>query len=423
MNRSKPLALLLGAVVVDAVLLTSCSVAVEPAPSPEGTQTQPTASGTSSAQSSPATTSADPSPSASGSSLPADALVPGYAPGQFPTVPLFSVPDISRLSKTDTKLRDRLRVKLKAIPGVTVKAVTCRKNGSYVNSDTGLVLYGDGNGTYVGPDGAYTRNADGTEASTTDKATIVRDGKGGGVYVGSDGVAISNNGDGSGTFNDATVSITIDGKGGGSYVDGKKSITVNGDGSGTYINDTVSILVDADGSGSYVGPDLTINNNGKGEAWIVSPSYTGPADADPLAPVPALGKFPPVEQLLPRTGICGFVVTLADGVLFDFDKSDIRADAAASLDALAAALKQVGTSNPIQISGHTDAIGSDSYNQQLSERRASSVEQALTQRGVTAPMTAKGYGETRPMAPNSIKGKDYPAGRQLNRRVEIFVRG
>lgn len=92
-------------------------------------------------------------------------------------------------------------------------------------------------------------------------------------------------------------------------------------------------------------------------------------------------------------------------------------------DALAAALQQVGSSNPIRISGHTDSIGTDSYNQQLSERRASSVEQALSQRGVTAPMTAKGYGETKPVAPNSITGKDYPAGRQLNRRVEIFVRG
>ena len=60
--------------------------------------------------------------------------------------------------------------------------------------------------------------------------------------------------------------------------------------------------------------------------------------ADPLAPVPALGKFPPVQQLLPKIDICGFVITLADGVLFDFDKDNIRPDAAATLDKVATAL-------------------------------------------------------------------------------------
>ena len=48
---------------------------------------------------------------------------------------------------------------------------------------------------------------------------------------------------------------------------------------------------------------------------------------------------------------------------------------------------------------------------------------ALRQRGVSAPMTSEGYGETRPVAPNRLNDKDNPAGRQLNRRVEIVVRG
>ena len=75
-----------------------------------------------------------------------------------------------------------------------------------------------------------------------------------------------------------------------------------------------------------------------------------------------------------------------------------------------------------EVSGHTDAIGSDSYNQTLSENRANSVVDALVKRGVTTSLSATGYGESRPVAPNELNGKDNPAGRQLNRRVEIFVR-
>lgn len=235
-------------------------------------------------------------------------------------------------------------------------------------------------------------------------------------------VSITNAGDGSGSYVDSDVSITIDGKGGGTYVSPTESITNDGNGSGTYVSDKVSITNGGDGSGTYVDGVVSISNDGQGEATVVSPSFSGTVPAEPLAPVPPLGKFPPVQQLLPKIDICGFVITLADGVLFDFDKSDIRSDAAATLDRLADALKRLGN-HQLRISGHTDSIGTDSYNQQLSERRASSVEQALSQRGVTAPMTAKGYGETRPVAPNELKGKDYPAGRQLNRRVEIFVCG
>lgn len=162
MNRSKPLALLVGAVIVDAVLLSGCSVSVQ-APSPEATQAQPTASepASASASASPATTSADPSPSTSGSSLPADALVPGYAPGEAPPVPLFSLPDISRVSTAGRKLRDKLKVEIKDIPGFKVTAVRCTKDGEYSNAEAGLALYGDGSGSYVGPDGSYTRGRDG----------------------------------------------------------------------------------------------------------------------------------------------------------------------------------------------------------------------------------------------------------------------
>lgn len=395
------------------LLLSGCSVSVQ---NPTPPVPLPTATPSSSAPE-----SARPTPSATDSSSTGTApSLPGYPPGQFPTVPLFSLPDVSRLSTADTRLRDKLLPALTGGSGVKVTAVACGKDGQYLSRDSSLVLYGKGDGSYVGPDGSYTRSANGAETSVTDRQSITRDGRGGGTYVGN-GLSITNDGDGSGTYVSKDVSITIDGKGGGTYVSDAASITNDGDGSGTFVSKDVSITIEADGSGTYVDDDVSISNDGKGRASITTDAFSGEVDAQPLPKVLPLGKFPPVVQLLPKANICGFVITLTDGVLFDFDKSEIRPDAASVLRNLADALKTVGNA-PLQISGHTDAIGTDSYNQGLSERRAAAVERALRDQGVTASMSAKGYGESRPVAPNSIHGKDNPAGRQLNRRVEIFVR-
>ena len=91
------------------------------------------------------------------------------------------------------------------------------------------------------------------------------------------------------------------------------------------------------------------------------------------------------------------------------------------LDTLATALNQVQAKS-MEIRGHTDAKGSDPYNQALSERRAQAVLTALRQRQAAPGANARGYGESQPVAPNELDGHDNPAGRQLNRRVEIFVR-
>jgi len=72
----------------------------------------------------------------------------------------------------------------------------------------------------------------------------------------------------------------------------------------------------------------------------------------------------------------------------------------------------------VQIAGHTDSTGAPAYNQELSERRASSVAQFLMGRGVIpARIVTAGYGEAYPIAPNTT-----PQGRQANRRVDIEVR-
>jgi outer membrane protein OmpA-like peptidoglycan-associated protein len=115
-------------------------------------------------------------------------------------------------------------------------------------------------------------------------------------------------------------------------------------------------------------------------------------------------------------------IALSADVLFDFDKADLRPEAAASLDKVVAVLKSYPKATAT-IEGHTDSKGGGNYNQKLSERRAESVRKWLAARGATLPMTTRGLGEKKPVAPNARPdGTDDPQGRQKNRRVEIVVK-
>ena len=119
----------------------------------------------------------------------------------------------------------------------------------------------------------------------------------------------------------------------------------------------------------------------------------------------------------------GTLISLPGDVLFDFDKSDIRRDAEPVLARLANLIEKLSQA-PVEIEGHTDAMGSDAYNQSLSERRALSVKNYLVRGfGLDAErLQTTGYGESRPVAPNShANGSDNPSGRQLNRRVEVII--
>ncbi|PYQ54057.1 MAG: hypothetical protein DMF78_07545 [Acidobacteria bacterium] len=114
---------------------------------------------------------------------------------------------------------------------------------------------------------------------------------------------------------------------------------------------------------------------------------------------------------------------LAADVLFDFDKATLKPEAVAALDALATVIKGYPQS-AITVEGHTDAKGNDAYNQTLSERRARSVADWLAANaGVSADrLRARGFGRTRPVAPNTRPdGADDPAGRARNRRVEVVL--
>lgn len=111
----------------------------------------------------------------------------------------------------------------------------------------------------------------------------------------------------------------------------------------------------------------------------------------------------------------GVVLTLSD-VVFAFDKSQLKSGAERSLGRLATFLKN-HPDRKVLVEGFTDNIGSNQYNQQLSQQRAQAVTQALKADGISSDrITTRGLGENYPIAPNSTA-----AGRQQNRRVEITI--
>jgi outer membrane protein OmpA-like peptidoglycan-associated protein len=113
----------------------------------------------------------------------------------------------------------------------------------------------------------------------------------------------------------------------------------------------------------------------------------------------------------------GLVLTLGD-VLFDTGKAELNSGAARKLDQLAQFLTE-HSDRRVQIEGFTDSVGTDSYNLDLSQRRADAVRSALRGRGIDPDrITTQGFGKEFPVASNAESG-----GRQLNRRVEVTIGG
>jgi outer membrane protein OmpA-like peptidoglycan-associated protein len=112
----------------------------------------------------------------------------------------------------------------------------------------------------------------------------------------------------------------------------------------------------------------------------------------------------------------GIVVTFDTGILFDYDRADLRPQAMTNLQELADNLNRYERTD-VLILGHTDSTGPESYNQGLSERRASSAANYLQQLGVAGErVSTRGMGENDPVATNETD-----EGRQLNRRVEVVI--
>ena len=165
------------------------------------------------------------------------------------------------------------------------------------------------------------------------------------------------------------------------------------------------------------------------------PSFSSPPP--PPAPPPAPPAAPPANPDLDGDGVLnekdkcpntrpGAVVDLdgceveavisLEGVHFGFNEATLTPEARAILDKAAGLLK-TNEHVVVEVAGHTDSVGSEEYNQALSERRAVAVKDYLESQGITATrLSARGYGETQPVASN-----DTDAGRALNRRVELIV--
>ena len=178
-----------------------------------------------------------------------------------------------------------------------------------------------------------------------------------------------------------------------------------------------------DGSGNAV-------KDGSGACVVTSgqvlPECAGPKPppppAEPAKPAPPAPPAPPpakpAEPAKPAPQSVRESVVIQADALFDFDKSVLRPDGKKSIDDALAKIQ--GTDLEMVIAtGHTDSIGTEQYNQRLSERRAEAVKQYMVSKGIPASkITTIGKGETQPIATNKTK-----EGRQKNRRVDIEFKG
>lgn len=110
-----------------------------------------------------------------------------------------------------------------------------------------------------------------------------------------------------------------------------------------------------------------------------------------------------------------------DNIYFDYDSATLRPESFPVLDSVVGLMERYPTM-AIEVSGHTDSKGGPEYNQKLSEARAKAFVDYVSSKGIeSSRMTSKGFGASRPLAENKVKGKDNPEGRQKNRRTEIKV--
>ncbi len=354
----------------------------------------------------------------SGSSASATAAVPGLKAGEIPAVPVFSIPSIGVFAQNSDKALIESTKELSTVPGISVSPAKCDGNGVVSGS---TILSGSGAGVTSSDSGSVINSGAGAGVITEGPVSIVYGGEGSGTYTNSEtGENITISSDGSGTYKSKTLSINVSADGSGTYDNSETGVKINisSTGSGTYedTKNNIKYNNNGNGSGTYTSATLNIINNGDGTALVNGQSVK----AEKLPPVAKVGKFPKVESLKPVKS-CGTVITLQDGVLFDFGKYDLRPEAKATLAKLATVLNQAKVP-AAQINGHTDSIGDDAFNQDLSEKRASAVATQLKADGVTANLQTHGYGKTQPVADNTnADGSDNPAGRQANRRVEIYI--
>ena len=348
-------------------------------------------------------------------------IVPGYALGEIPAISIPEIPNLSVSENPDAKITLDMAKKISSVPGITISPVKV-EDSNIVGGSYSMQIGKNGDGQYSDKNKSVQTDGNGAGQYEDDKVTIQRDEDGAGQYINKvTGVTLQVDKDGAGQYIDEKndLSIQVDKDGTGLYTDKKNNVTIYvNENDVRYVSTDIEMVNNGDGSGTYTdkSKNLVIENDGKGKAKITFNGQTTEVDAKPLEKPGKLAKLemvPPVPSIEANS----LLITLDSAVLFDVDKYDVRVhpEAEEVLKNLAIVLKEMDVKN-FEIDGHTDSDASDEYNQVLSEKRANSVKNFLVSQGVTAEITTKGYGESKPVASN-----DTAEGKQKNRRVEIII--
>ena len=348
-------------------------------------------------------------------------IVPGYALGEIPAISIPEIPNLSVSENPDAKITLDMAKKISSVPGITISPVKV-EDSNIVGGSYSMQIGKNGDGQYSDKNKSVQTDGNGAGQYEDDKVTIQRDEDGAGQYINKvTGVTLQVDKDGAGQYidekNDLSIQVNKDGTG--LYTDKKNNVTIYvNENDVRYVSTDIEMVNNGDGSGTYTdkSKNLVIENDGKGKAKITFNGQTTEVDAKPLEKPGKLAKLemvPPVPSIEANS----LLITLDSEVLFDVNKYDVRVhpEAEEVLKNLAIVLKEMDVKN-FEIDGHTDSDGSDEYNQVLSEKRANSVKNFLVSQGVTAEITTKGYGESKPVASN-----DTAEGKQKNRRVEIII--
>ena len=348
-------------------------------------------------------------------------IVPGYALGEIPAISIPEIPNLSVSENPDAKITLDMAKKISSVPGITISPVKV-EDGNIVGGSYSMQIGKNGDGQYSDKNKSVQTDGNGAGQYEDDKVTIQRDEDGAGQYINKvTGVTLQVDKDGAGQYidekNDLSIQVNKDGTG--LYTNKKNNVTIYvNENDVRYVSTNIEMVNNGDGSGTYTdkSKNLVIENDGKGKAKITFNGQTTEVDAKPLEKPGKLAKLemvPPVPSIEANS----LLIALDSEVLFDVNKYDVRVhpEAEEVLKNLAIVLKEMDVKN-FEIDGHTDSDGSDEYNQVLSEKRANSVKNFLVSQGVTAEITTKGYGESKPIASN-----DTAEGKQKNRRVEIII--
>ena len=348
-------------------------------------------------------------------------IVPGYALGEIPAISIPEIPNLSVSENPDAKITLDMAKKISTVPGIKISPVKV-EDSNIVGGSYSMQIGKNGDGQYSDKNKSVQTDGNGAGQYEDDKVTIQRDEDGAGQYINKvTGVTLQVDKDGAGQYidekNDLSIQVNKDGTG--LYTDKKNNVTIYvNENDVRYVSTNIEMVNNGDGSGTYTdkSKNLVIENDGKGKAKITFNGQTTEVDAKPLEKPGKLAKLemvPPVPSIEANS----LLIALDSEVLFDVNKYDVRVhpEAEEVLKNLAIVLKEMDVKN-FEIDGHTDSDGSDEYNQVLSEKRANSVKNFLVSQGVTAEITTKGYGESKPVASN-----DTAEGKQKNRRVEIII--